>query len=102
MSTWPSGVLVQIPDHLDKFRQGDPDAFESHFRLHQRVVYGRIPMGLPLHISFISLVHRMNQLLKVKESWYESCTKRRVIGPGILNHENVGLRQEPRLKKAED
>ena len=42
MGTWPSGVLVQIPDHLDRFRQGDVDAFEELFRLHQRAVYGWI------------------------------------------------------------
>jgi RNA polymerase sigma factor (sigma-70 family) len=41
-----SGVLVQVPgreaDLLDQFRQGDPDAFEALFRLHQRAVYGWI------------------------------------------------------------
>jgi RNA polymerase sigma-70 factor (ECF subfamily) len=46
MGTWPngvpSGVLIQIPDRLDRFRQGDVDAFEELFRLHQRAVYGWI------------------------------------------------------------
>jgi RNA polymerase sigma-70 factor (ECF subfamily) len=28
------------PDELNRFRQGDIDAFESLFRLHQRAVYG--------------------------------------------------------------
>jgi RNA polymerase sigma-70 factor (ECF subfamily) len=42
MGTWPSGVLIQIPDHLDRFRQGDVDAFEELFRLHQHAVYGWI------------------------------------------------------------
>ena len=31
-----------IPDRLDRFRQGDVDAFEELFRLHQRAVYGWI------------------------------------------------------------
>lgn len=38
MSTESSGA----PDVLDRFRQGDPDAFEMLFRLHQRAVYGWI------------------------------------------------------------
>lgn len=42
MGTWPSGVLVQAADLLDKFRQGDLDAFEALFRRHQRAVYGWI------------------------------------------------------------
>lgn len=42
MGTWPSGVLVQIPDRLARFCQGDVDAFEELFRLHQRAVYGWI------------------------------------------------------------
>ena len=42
MSSWPSGVMVPIADSLDKFRQGDVDAFEELFRLHQRAVYGWI------------------------------------------------------------
>jgi RNA polymerase sigma-70 factor (ECF subfamily) len=41
-----SGVLVQMPgreaDLLDQFRQGNPDAFEALFRLHQRAVHGWI------------------------------------------------------------
>ena len=46
MRNGPSGVLAcevdQAPDLLGRFRQGDPDAFESLFRLHQRAVYGWI------------------------------------------------------------
>ena len=42
MSSWPSGVLVQMVDPLDRFRLGDVDAFEELFRLHQRAVYGWI------------------------------------------------------------
>jgi RNA polymerase sigma-70 factor (ECF subfamily) len=42
MSSWPSGVLVPVADPLDRFRQGDVDAFEELFRLHQRAVYGWI------------------------------------------------------------
>jgi RNA polymerase sigma factor (sigma-70 family) len=46
MSDRSSGVLVQMPgreaDLLDQFRQGNPDAFEAIFRLHQRAVYGWI------------------------------------------------------------
>lgn len=41
-----SGVLVEMPDRqadlLRQFRQGDADAFEALFRLHQRAVYGWI------------------------------------------------------------
>ena len=33
---------VQETDLLDQFRQGDPDAFESIFRHHQRAIYGWI------------------------------------------------------------
>jgi RNA polymerase sigma-70 factor (ECF subfamily) len=46
MSERSSGALVQMPgreaDLLISFRQGDPDAFEAIFRLHQRSVYGWI------------------------------------------------------------
>ena len=46
MSDRSRGVLVQMAgreaDLLDQFRQGDPDAFEALFRLHQRAVYGWI------------------------------------------------------------
>jgi RNA polymerase sigma-70 factor (ECF subfamily) len=42
MSNGSSGVLIQESDHLNQFRQGDPDAFEALFRLHQRAVYGWI------------------------------------------------------------
>ncbi len=46
MGTESSGVLVREPhrkqDELDRFRQGDVDAFDSLFRLHQRAVYGWI------------------------------------------------------------
>ncbi|MGC1460570.1 MAG: RNA polymerase sigma factor [Terracidiphilus sp.] len=42
MSSWPSGVLVPIAGPLDRFRQGDVDAFEELFCLHQRAVYGWI------------------------------------------------------------
>lgn len=40
-----SQVLIQVLDRNDdclRFRQGDLDAFESLFRLHQRAVYGWI------------------------------------------------------------
>jgi RNA polymerase sigma-70 factor (ECF subfamily) len=46
MENVPSSVLIHAfdsePDRLDRFRQGDVDAFESLFRLHQRAVYGWI------------------------------------------------------------
>ena len=46
MGNEPSAVLIRAsdsePDLLDRFRQGDVDAFESLFRLHQRDVYGWI------------------------------------------------------------
>ena len=42
MRNGANGVLVETIDLLDQFRQGDPDAFESLFRLHQRAVYGWI------------------------------------------------------------
>jgi len=42
MSNGSNGVPVQLPDPLDRFRQGDLDAFELLFRLHQRAVYGWI------------------------------------------------------------
>jgi RNA polymerase sigma-70 factor (ECF subfamily) len=46
MGNGSSGVLVDESDGasgcLDQFRQGDPDAFESLFRRHQRAVYGWI------------------------------------------------------------
>lgn len=38
MSNKSSGA----PNDLDRFRRGDPDAFETLFRLHQRAVYGWI------------------------------------------------------------
>lgn len=37
-----NGVLVEAIDLLAQFRQGDPDAFESLFRQHQRTVHGWI------------------------------------------------------------
>src|SRR5260221_9415617 len=42
MGTWPDAVAVQRMNLLDRFRQGDVDAFEELFRLHQRAVYGWI------------------------------------------------------------
>ena len=46
MGNGPSGVLirgsVQASDPLVRFCQGDLDAFEDLFRLHQRAVYGWI------------------------------------------------------------
>ena len=42
MGTWPSAVAIQETDLLDRFRQGDVEAFEELFRLHQRAVYGWI------------------------------------------------------------
>ena len=42
MRNGSSGVLELELDHLDQFRQGDLDAFEALFRLHQRAVYGWI------------------------------------------------------------
>ncbi|HUV71205.1 MAG TPA: RNA polymerase sigma factor [Terracidiphilus sp.] len=42
MSNGSSSVLVGESNPLDRFRQGDLDAFESLFRLHQRHVYGWI------------------------------------------------------------
>src|ERR1039457_5916228 len=42
MGIWPNAVAVQEVDLLDKFSQGDVDAFEEIFRLHQRAVYGWI------------------------------------------------------------
>jgi RNA polymerase sigma-70 factor (ECF subfamily) len=46
MGNGPSGVLirgsVQASDPLVRFCQGDVDAFEELFRLHQRAVYGWI------------------------------------------------------------
>ena len=35
-------MLSTSNDVLDRFRHGDPDAFEALFRLHQRAVYGWI------------------------------------------------------------
>ena len=46
MGNESSGVAIQASDRilhrLDRFRQGDIDAFEELFRLHQRAVYGWI------------------------------------------------------------
>jgi RNA polymerase sigma factor (sigma-70 family) len=46
MRSGSNGVLIREPDQasdlLEKFRQGDLDAFEELFRLHQRAVYGWI------------------------------------------------------------
>jgi RNA polymerase sigma-70 factor (ECF subfamily) len=42
MGNQSSGVLIATADHLVKFRQGDVDAFESLFRIHQSKVYGWI------------------------------------------------------------
>jgi RNA polymerase sigma factor (sigma-70 family) len=46
MRSGSNGVLIhdadQVSDHLAKFRDGDQDAFEALFRLHQRAVYGWI------------------------------------------------------------
>lgn len=42
MGIGSSGVLIQTGSQLDRFREGDADAFESLFRLHQRAVYGWI------------------------------------------------------------
>jgi RNA polymerase sigma-70 factor (ECF subfamily) len=42
MRNGSSGVLASEIDPLDQFRQGDIDAFESLYRLHQRAVYGWI------------------------------------------------------------
>jgi RNA polymerase sigma factor (sigma-70 family) len=46
MRSGSNGVLIREPDQasdlLEKFRQGDQDAFEALFRLHQRAVYGWI------------------------------------------------------------
>ena len=46
MHSGSNGVLIseadQASDVLEKFRQGDQDAFEALFRLHQRAVYGWI------------------------------------------------------------
>jgi RNA polymerase sigma-70 factor (ECF subfamily) len=42
MSNGLSGVLANEFDPLDQFRQGDLDAFEALYRLHQRAVYGWI------------------------------------------------------------
>jgi RNA polymerase sigma-70 factor (ECF subfamily) len=40
MGTWPNAAMVDEAGLLDRFRQGDVDAFEELFRLHQRAVYG--------------------------------------------------------------
>jgi RNA polymerase sigma factor (sigma-70 family) len=46
MRSGSNGVLIREPDQasdlLEKFRQGDQDAFEALFRLHQRALYGWI------------------------------------------------------------
>ena len=46
MRSGSNGVLIreadQASDVLEKFRQGDQDAFEALFHLHQRAVYGWI------------------------------------------------------------
>ncbi len=46
MRSGSNSVLIREPDQasdlLGKFRQGDQDAFEALFRLHQRAVYGWI------------------------------------------------------------
>jgi RNA polymerase sigma-70 factor (ECF subfamily) len=42
MRNGSSVMPVQETDLLDQFRRGDPDAFESIFRHHQRAVYGWI------------------------------------------------------------
>lgn len=42
MGTWPSGAMVHEADPLDRFLEGDVDAFEELFHLHQRTVFGWI------------------------------------------------------------
>ena len=68
-----NGVLIreadQVSEHLAKFRDGDQDAFEALFRLHQRAVYGwilRIVRNPPRSPAPCALRRRSPRCLRIR------------------------------------